>query len=117
MRVLKDFAWLPTQLITGLLFQVAFLASAVGPRVAAACAHASLAALSEDNSASTSGSIFQTEGSGHNNRMNSESMHGRDAGPHGDLANSIQHKDNSAAHGSRNQNDAGAAPLIIIRKS
>ncbi|XP_060673368.1 SWI/SNF complex subunit SWI3C isoform X2 [Ziziphus jujuba] len=90
---------------------VAFLASAVGPRVAAACAHASLAALSEDNSASTTGSIIQTEGSGHNNRMNSESMHGRDAGPHGDLANSIQHKDNSAAHGSRNQNDAGAAPL------
>lgn len=35
---------------------VAFLASAVGPRVAAACAHASLAALSED---------VQGEGSGH----------------------------------------------------
>lgn len=32
-----------------LVFQVAFLASAVGPRVAAACAHASLAALSEDD--------------------------------------------------------------------
>jgi hypothetical protein len=31
------------------ILQVAFLASAVGPRVAAACAHASLEALSADN--------------------------------------------------------------------
>lgn len=39
---------------------VAFLASAVGPRVAAACAHASLAALAED------------DGSLHGNRMDSD---------------------------------------------
>jgi len=34
--------------------KVAFLASAVGPRVAATCAHAALAALSENNSGGTS---------------------------------------------------------------
>uniref|UniRef100_A0A2N9F1I2 SMARCC C-terminal domain-containing protein n=1 Tax=Fagus sylvatica TaxID=28930 RepID=A0A2N9F1I2_FAGSY len=44
---------------------VAFLASAVGPRIAAACAHASLAALSEEKGLSASGSILQIEGSGH----------------------------------------------------
>ncbi|XVE95527.1 hypothetical protein REPUB_Repub02eG0105100 [Reevesia pubescens] len=55
---------------------VAFLASAVGPRVAAACAHASLAALSED---------VHKEGSGHGNRMNTESVHNREAGFHGSI--------------------------------
>ncbi|XP_022768132.1 SWI/SNF complex subunit SWI3C-like isoform X5 [Durio zibethinus] len=50
----------PNIKIISLLQQVAFLASAVGPRVAAACAHASLAALSED---------VHKEGSGHGNRL------------------------------------------------
>lgn len=49
------------------IYKVAFLASAIGPRVAASCAHASLAALSED-SVAASGSIFQIEGSGNANR-------------------------------------------------
>ncbi|KMT19977.1 hypothetical protein BVRB_1g000020 isoform A [Beta vulgaris subsp. vulgaris] len=60
---------------------VAFLASAVGPRVAAACAHASLAALSED------------DGSLHGNRMDS------DDGPV-EMRNSNQQKDNVNAEAS-----------------
>ncbi|KAL5776876.1 hypothetical protein ACOSP7_009802 [Xanthoceras sorbifolium] len=80
---------------------VAFLASAVGPRVAAACAHASLAALSD-----------QMEGLGHGNRMNSESVHSREGGFPGELANSVQEKEeNSAVHGSRGQNGAEVASL------
>ncbi|XP_012078282.1 SWI/SNF complex subunit SWI3C isoform X2 [Jatropha curcas] len=64
---------------------VAFLASAVGPRVAAACAHASLAALSEDN------------------RMNSERLHSREGSFHGEVANSIQQKEG--------QNEAEGGPV------
>ncbi|XP_050208575.1 SWI/SNF complex subunit SWI3C [Mercurialis annua] len=56
---------------------VAFLASAVGPRVAAACAHASLATLSEDH------------------RMNSERLHGREGSFHGEVANSIQQREDN----------------------
>jgi len=37
----------------GCILKVAFLASAVGPRVAATCAHAALASLSGNNSGST----------------------------------------------------------------
>ncbi|KAG8660499.1 SWI/SNF complex subunit SWI3C isoform X2 [Manihot esculenta] len=70
---------------------VAFLASAVGPRVAAACAHASLAALSEDN------------------RVNSERLHGREGNFHGEVANSIQQKDN--LHGSWGPSEAEGVPL------
>ncbi|MBA0765086.1 hypothetical protein Gotri_014344 [Gossypium trilobum] len=44
---------------------VAFLASAVGPRVAAACAHASLAALSEGENSATNGSVGQNEAEVH----------------------------------------------------
>ncbi|GMN45550.1 hypothetical protein TIFTF001_014748 [Ficus carica] len=87
---------------------VAFLASAVGPRVAAACAHASLAALSEDNG---SEGPLQKDGLGHSNRMNSESIQGRDGGSQGEMANSVHQKGNSAMPGSRSQNEAGAAPL------
>lgn len=77
---------------------VAFLASAVGPRVAAACAHASLAALSEDNGLSASG---------HGNRMNSESIHSREGGRHGEMVNSVQQKEeNSGVHGSWSHNEA-----------
>ncbi|KAL5559657.1 hypothetical protein UlMin_035868 [Ulmus minor] len=64
---------------------VAFLASAVGPRVAAACAHASLAALAED------------EGPAHSNR---------DCGPQGDHGNSSRQIENT-----RGQSEAGAVPL------
>lgn len=83
---------------------VAFLASAVGPRIAAACAHASLAALSEEKGLSASGSILQIEGSGHGNRMNSESIHSRDGGRHGEIANSIHQKEENS--GSWGQNEA-----------
>ncbi|KAA3453575.1 SWI/SNF complex subunit SWI3C-like isoform X1 [Gossypium australe] len=76
---------------------VAFLASAVGPRVAAACAHASLAALAED---------VDKEGSGHGNRMNMESVHSREGGLHG----SVHQKENSAIH-SFGQNEAEDHPL------
>ncbi|KAK8572326.1 hypothetical protein V6N13_047930 [Hibiscus sabdariffa] len=44
---------------------VAFLASAVGPRVAAACAHASLATLSEGENSATHGSFGQKEAEVH----------------------------------------------------
>lgn len=54
MGFLHGFGW-------GIL-KVAFLASAVGPRVAASCAHAALSVLSEDSTGS------QTETSGHDNR-------------------------------------------------
>ncbi|PON47374.1 Otx2 transcription factor [Parasponia andersonii] len=91
---------------------VAFLASAVGPRVAAACAHASLAALSEDSGLSASENLLQREGSGQSNRMNSET--GRDSGPQGEISNSVHHKgENSTTLGSRGQNEAGAAPLSV----
>ncbi|MED6155738.1 hypothetical protein PIB30_007603 [Stylosanthes scabra] len=43
---------------------VAFLASAIGPRVAAACAHAALAVLSEDTSGSTSQMELESTGVG-----------------------------------------------------
>lgn len=59
--------------------QVAFLASAVGPRVAAACAHASLAALSEDDRLGATENAGGIDGSASENRMNSENMNGRDA--------------------------------------
>ncbi|XP_076914573.1 SWI/SNF complex subunit SWI3C-like [Bidens hawaiensis] len=58
--------------------QVAFLASAVGPRVAAACAHASLAALSEDDRQGASENAGVVDGSASENRVNSENMNGRD---------------------------------------
>lgn len=76
---------------------VAFLASAIGPRVAASCAHASLAALSEDSVAS-SGSIFQMEGSVNtNNRTNVDIKQVRDGGSFGEHPNSIDQKDENKA--------------------
>lgn len=45
-----------------IILQVSFLASSVGPRVAASCAHAALTVFSEDNGVSASASIM--EGSG-----------------------------------------------------
>ncbi|XP_061372189.1 SWI/SNF complex subunit SWI3C-like isoform X3 [Gastrolobium bilobum] len=84
---------------------VAFLASAVGPRVAAACAHAALAALSENNS----GSMSQIEALEHDNRTNPESIHSRDGGSHGEIA--ISNEDKAKMLGSRGQNDGGATPL------
>ncbi|KAJ8762768.1 hypothetical protein K2173_022897 [Erythroxylum novogranatense] len=71
---------------------VAFLASSVGPRVAAACAHASLAALSEDN------------------RTNSERSRGRESSLHGEVTNSVQQNDDNL-HGLRGQNESEATPL------
>uniref|UniRef100_A0A2P2KQ06 SWI/SNF complex subunit SWI3C isoform X3 n=1 Tax=Rhizophora mucronata TaxID=61149 RepID=A0A2P2KQ06_RHIMU len=71
---------------------VSFLASAIGPRVAAACAHASLAALSQDNS------------------VNPERLRGREGSFQGEVANSIQQKEDNI-HGSRVQNEAEFIPL------
>lgn len=68
--------------------QVAFLTATVGPRVAAACAHASLAALSEDNGFAASGYITQMEGSEHGSRTNSENIHSREGSSRGDVTNS-----------------------------
>ncbi|KAL4271088.1 hypothetical protein S245_025875 [Arachis hypogaea] len=86
---------------------VAFLASAVGPRVAAACAHAALAVLSED----TSGSTSQMEVQGHDNRSNSESAHSRDRG---ETAISNNHNEDKAKLvGSRGQNEGGTTPLSV----
>ncbi|KAJ7965523.1 SWI/SNF complex subunit SWI3C [Quillaja saponaria] len=87
---------------------VAFLASAVGPRVAAACAHASLAVLSEDSS----GSNFQMEGAGHGNRMESESIHNREGGSNGEIANANQKNEGKTKLlGSWAPNGAEVAPL------
>ncbi|KAF2291356.1 hypothetical protein GH714_023181 [Hevea brasiliensis] len=69
-----------------------FLASAVGPRVAAACAHASLAALSEDN------------------RVNLERLHGREGNFHGEVANSNQQKEDNL-RGSLGPSEAEGVPL------
>ncbi|XP_052201383.1 SWI/SNF complex subunit SWI3C isoform X2 [Diospyros lotus] len=74
---------------------VAFLASAVGPRVAAACAHASLEVLSEDSQ----------KASGHGNRMNLESWHDNEGSSHAGNPNTNQRKeDNSRVQSQFNQN-------------
>nr|XP_008361003.2 SWI/SNF complex subunit SWI3C-like isoform X2 [Malus domestica] len=87
---------------------VSFLASSVGPRVAASCSHAALTVFSEDNGVSASTSIM--EGSGQ--RMNPESIHGREGGTYRNSANSIPQKEkNSAGHGSWGQNEAGVVPI------
>ncbi|XP_027362706.1 SWI/SNF complex subunit SWI3C isoform X2 [Abrus precatorius] len=87
---------------------VAFLASAVGPRVAASCAHAALAVLSEDNSGSTS----QMEAPGHDNRTNPETIHCRDGGPRGETATSNNHiEDKAKVIGSWGQNEGRTTPL------
>ncbi|XP_052731662.1 SWI/SNF complex subunit SWI3C isoform X1 [Vigna angularis] len=88
---------------------VAFLASAVGPRVAASCAHAALAVLSVDNSGSTS----QVEAPGHDNRTNSESIRCRDGGSHGETAvsNNNNNEDKAKVHGSWGLNDGRTTPL------
>lgn len=88
---------------------VAFLASAVGPRVAAACAHASLAALSE--SVPASGNAPQIDGSEFGNRMNVESMHGREGSPHGETTKSSQQKEENSGQGPWSQRDAEVTPL------
>ncbi|OIV97953.1 hypothetical protein TanjilG_12710 [Lupinus angustifolius] len=68
---------------------VAFLASAVGPRVAASCAHAALGVLSVDNSGSTT----QMEAPVHGNRANLESTHSKDGGPRGEMAILTDHNE------------------------
>ncbi|KAG5111847.1 hypothetical protein JHK82_035116 [Glycine max] len=87
---------------------VAFLASAVGPRVAATCAHAALAALSRNNSGSTP----HMEAPDNDNRTNSESVHNRDGGHDGEVANSNQkNEDKSKVLGSCGQNEGGSTLL------
>ncbi|KAI9113366.1 hypothetical protein K1719_015891 [Acacia pycnantha] len=87
---------------------VAFLASAIGPRVAAACAHAALAELSENNSGSTS----QKEAPGQSNRMNLESTHSKDGSLLGEIANpNQQDEDEAKALGSQGPNEGEAIPL------
>ncbi|GLU00977.1 hypothetical protein SLE2022_183070 [Rubroshorea leprosula] len=75
--------------VMALICKVAFLSSAVGPKVAAACAHASLAALSEN-----------VEGAGHGDRTNSENVHGKGG-------------ENSSLHGSWSRKEAETAPLSV----
>ncbi|XWS15153.1 hypothetical protein CRYUN_Cryun35bG0069800 [Craigia yunnanensis] len=82
-----------------IMAMVAFLASAVGPRVAAACAHTSLAVLAED---------VHKEGSGHGNRMNMESVHSRQGGFHGSIH---QKEENSAIHSNSYCHEAEVHPL------
>ncbi|XP_047321844.1 SWI/SNF complex subunit SWI3C-like isoform X2 [Impatiens glandulifera] len=77
---------------------VAFLTSAVGPRVAAACAHTSLAMLTSDGLASSE-NIEQAQSSGLANRMNLESFCNNDGNLHGENANSSQRNGDSGLHG------------------
>lgn len=91
--------------------QVAFLASAVGPRVAAACAHASLAALSVGDCAADLGNMGQINGSGSGNRMNSESRNTKEGGSHEDMTNSIQQKEELRSQGPCSQVDVDVASL------
>ncbi|XP_031496561.1 SWI/SNF complex subunit SWI3C [Nymphaea colorata] len=59
-----------------LMSVVSFLATAMGPRVAAACAHSALALLSRVGSNSISaGNLSQLEGASQGDRGNSENMH------------------------------------------
>ncbi|KAJ4953414.1 hypothetical protein NE237_030246 [Protea cynaroides] len=99
-----------------LMALVAFLASAVGPRVAAACAHASLAALSkEEHQSAVSNNIVQIEGSVHGDRMGSESARGREGISHGRLTSSSHQKEETmAVQGLCGQNDTVSAPLSIV---
>ncbi|RAL45692.1 hypothetical protein DM860_009556 [Cuscuta australis] len=71
---------------------VAFLASAVGPRVAASCAHASLAALSEEDNLPTPVNSGQTDGSRPNNEVTVGTMHARERNSCEDLSNTSQCK-------------------------
>ncbi|XP_031392462.1 SWI/SNF complex subunit SWI3C isoform X1 [Punica granatum] len=75
---------------------VAFLASAIAPRVAAACAHAALAALSAENGLVESGSIVQVEGMAQGHSMNSETVV---------VGDSVQQKGGS--------NEAPATPISV----
>ncbi|KAK2995674.1 hypothetical protein RJ640_006134 [Escallonia rubra] len=109
---------------------VAFLASAVGPRVAAACAHASLAALAEDEHLASSGNIGQIDRSESGNRLvgfhltilrflvnslisllNLENVHGYKGGcANGEITNSSQQREeNSGVQGSLSAEKVKAA--------
>ncbi|CAN4099699.1 unnamed protein product [Withania somnifera] len=91
---------------------VAFLAYAVGPRVAAACAHASLAALSKTDTLTASRNVTQMDGSTVNNGNSVGRMPGKNGSPHGDVGNSHQLKDEkSRGHGPRGQHDTEGVPL------
>ncbi|XP_043719717.1 SWI/SNF complex subunit SWI3C homolog [Telopea speciosissima] len=98
-----------------LMALVAFLSSAVGPRVAAACAHASLAALSKEvHQSVASNNIVQMEGSVHGDRISSDTAHGRDGSSHGGLTNSSHHKEETmVVQGLNGQDDTVSAPLSI----
>ncbi|CAH9094442.1 unnamed protein product [Cuscuta epithymum] len=76
---------------------VAFLASAVGPRVAASCAHASLAALSDDDNLTEPANSGQVDGSSSNNGVTVGTMHGREGNSCGDLSNANQCKGKGTA--------------------
>ncbi|KAK6938377.1 SANT/Myb domain, partial [Dillenia turbinata] len=93
---------------------VAFLASSVGPRVAAACAHASLAALSEEDKLGSAGNM---------GKRISENIYGRDAGPQGQTANSSKQKDDNpeevmllSAEKVQNATKAGLAAAAVKAK-
>ncbi|GAB2288468.1 hypothetical protein Dimus_022800 [Dionaea muscipula] len=80
---------------------VSFLASAVGPRVAAACAHACLAELSEDDGGPASGNRGQMDELVVSNRINSsDGLH------HGEVGNFGNQREDLDTQGSRALNSA-----------
>ncbi|XP_047321333.1 SWI/SNF complex subunit SWI3C-like isoform X2 [Impatiens glandulifera] len=79
---------------------VAFLTSAVGPRVAAACAHTSLSVLTADG-LDASKNIEQMQSTGLANRMNMEALCNNNGHSHVENANSSKPKiGDSGLHGS-----------------
>lgn len=82
---------------------VSFVSSTLGPRVASACAHASLAALSKEEQ--------PVEGSVCGDRTNTGSWLSRDGDPQGLAANLNHPKESTVAHGSSSENHAQSAPL------
>ncbi|KAJ4967472.1 hypothetical protein NE237_019321 [Protea cynaroides] len=96
-----------------LMALVAFLASVVGPRVAAACAHASLASLSEEkHQLIASNNIVQMEGSVHDD--SSDNTRGREGSSHGGMKSSSHRKEETTAvQGFSGQKDTFSAQLSI----
>lgn len=85
---------------------VAFVSSTLGPRVASACAHASLAALSKEGQS--------VEGSVCSDRTSTGSWLSREGDPQGPTTSSNHPKEeNMVAHGSSSENHAQSTPLSL----
>ncbi|PIA47501.1 hypothetical protein AQUCO_01400264v1 [Aquilegia coerulea] len=83
---------------------VAFVSSTLGPRVASACAHASLAALSKEDHQSVEGSVNV-------GRTSVERRLSREGDPHGSVAGLSHLKESLAAQGPFGENRAHSTPL------